>query len=264
MDLYGTFSLSGFVLTNSTPYSCSADYNLSGQYGKTDSIAKTYTNLPVNHFYTVVRFNIMFMGTWTSSEMIVATLDGAQSSWNYSCPSTTEALCTATDCMRAYQMEGNHTNTNLTVMIKSIMLGAPPTQAWGVKDLVVGLKMCHPSCMTCYGAKSSECYSCQVGFYLTGNTCVDKCPFFVISSSQYCIEACPSVYYQFGTVCELCHSKCSTCKGPADTDCITRYDGQSGWEDNKEMWIVLIILALIIVGCLIYFLVKHYRNKSII
>lgn len=80
--------------------------------------------------------------------------------------------------MRTYQMEGNHTNTNLTVRIAAS--GVLAGTSWGVKDLLVVMRMCDVGCVTCFGGNASQCYKCQPGYYLLGNTCVDKCPFYVV------------------------------------------------------------------------------------
>jgi hypothetical protein len=98
------FTLDGFQTNSPILYNCTTSYPLSGNYGTGSYLAKTYSELPIGHYYVMVKFNVAYMGTWTSTDMIAVNVDGNQSSWNYSCsqPALSEALCTATDCIRSY------------------------------------------------------------------------------------------------------------------------------------------------------------------
>ena len=63
--------------------------------------------------------------------------------------------------------------------------------------------ICVDNCDLCYN--TLECQDCSPGYYLT--------------PSKLCSEACPTGYYPNGEVCEKCHSNCSECTGPSNSDC---------------------------------------------
>lgn len=68
---------------------------------------------------------------------------------------------------------------------------------------------CHYSCKTCStGSTSSACDTCEATAKRTyTNTTAKTCP-------------CNGGYYDAGVaVCQICHSTCKTCNGPANTDC---------------------------------------------
>ena len=69
---------------------------------------------------------------------------------------------------------------------------------------------CVNNCDLCY--KTSECQDCSPGYYLT--------------PSKLCSAVCPSGYYPNGEVCEECHSDCSECTGPSNSECTACTDSK--------------------------------------
>ena len=53
----------GYQATKTTPETCDI-YTLSGANVAGDSIQKTFTGLPTNHYAVVVRFNAGLIGKW--------------------------------------------------------------------------------------------------------------------------------------------------------------------------------------------------------
>lgn len=193
-ELASTIDLTGYSTNNPVPYNCTASYPLSGQYSSGDYLAKRYTGLPVGHYYAIVRFTIAYMGVWTSTDMFAVVVDGVQKSWNYSC-GTNQAICTVSDCIRQYETKQNHSSTEINFNVTASMVGSPPTQSWGIREILIAVRTCHASCMTCYGPKATSCYSCQPDHFIEGLACVPACPHFTVRSMGVCLETCPDSYY---------------------------------------------------------------------
>jgi hypothetical protein len=222
--LASSINLSSFQTNNPTPYNCTAAYPLSGSYSSGDYLAKTYDNLlPASHYYLVVRFNMAFMGSWLNTDMLAATVDGFQKVWNYSC-NTNQAICTTSDCIRQYEVQRNHSSTSLSLNITATIANSPPTQSWGIREILIAVRICDSSCLTCYGPKANQCYSCQPNYFILGTACVVVCPHFTVRSVAVCLEDCPDSYYSSQMDCEMCHPDCATCRGPESSDCITSFD----------------------------------------
>ena len=80
----------------------------------------------------------------------------------------------------------------------------PANQYWGIHDLMIVIRTCHSQCLTCYGPLNSECLTCSEGFYLEGNTCVEKCSFLSLKDKKQCVEVCPPGYFLDGASCGTC------------------------------------------------------------
>lgn len=263
-DLSGSIDLSTFQSSSPAAYNCTSAYPLSGRYGSTDYLAKQYTGLPVNHYYLIVRFSMAYMGTWANTDMFAVTVDNFQKVWNYSC-NTNQAICTTSDCIRPYEVSLNHSATTANFNVTATMAGTPPTQSWGIREIIVAVRTCHPYCLTCYGPNSSQCYSCQPNYFLSGTACVNACPHFTVRSVAVCLETCPDSYYSNEMDCEMCHESCATCRGPNSTNCITSFDSSAGrkFSDNLELWIFLIVLAVVLSGGTIwYFFARRKRLQE--
>lgn len=68
---------------------------------------------------------------------------------------------------------------------------------------------CHSTCLTCSGATSDICTSCDsvgANAYMLNGVCVARCP-----SEGYYVDA--------NRVCLPCHSSCRRCAGPRATEC---------------------------------------------
>lgn len=83
VDLTAPISLSGWATSQPVPFSCGA-YGLSGLYGMGDYLSKTF-QVGVPHYLLKVRFVVAFMGSWSSTEGIVASIDGKNQSFLYTC-----------------------------------------------------------------------------------------------------------------------------------------------------------------------------------
>jgi len=50
-------------------------------------------------------------------------------------------------------------------------------EEFGFKNIQITVDViCTPECATCFGNANTQCYSCNNGWYLSGNTCVTTCP----------------------------------------------------------------------------------------
>jgi len=76
----------GYVMTNSTPYSCSFTYNISNissatllynfpaKMVSTDYIYKTFA-IAQPHYYVGIRFSIAFIGVWSATDYLKLMID---------------------------------------------------------------------------------------------------------------------------------------------------------------------------------------------
>ena len=70
---------------------------------------------------------------------------------------------------------------------------------------------CHSACLTCFGEDTTQCLSCQSGY-------------FFLQSSSACLSSCPTGYWtdmskNTKNICTSCHHSCTSCTGPASTQC---------------------------------------------
>lgn len=88
-------SIFGYSTSNPSFLTCN-NYTFSGQYVATDYLYKNFTNIPLNHYALVVRFNVAFLGTWTSSQGLRLFLQDDEQNinfdYNYSC-AVVENIC---------------------------------------------------------------------------------------------------------------------------------------------------------------------------
>jgi len=62
-------TLFGYTSSQYTPVTCT-NYTFSGQYTNSDYIFKNFTNIPLNHYALVVRFNVGYIGTWSNTDYL--------------------------------------------------------------------------------------------------------------------------------------------------------------------------------------------------
>jgi hypothetical protein len=96
-DLPNTnMALTGYSSSKTTTITCT-NYTFSGQYTNQDYISKNFTNIPLNHYSIIVRFNVGYIGTWTLNDSLRLTLqDSAQSQfydYRYYCVDNVENIC---------------------------------------------------------------------------------------------------------------------------------------------------------------------------
>lgn len=60
-------SLVGYSSSKANPYVCSI-YTFSGKYVNSDYLSKNFTGIGANHYELVIRFNVGYIGTWSSSD----------------------------------------------------------------------------------------------------------------------------------------------------------------------------------------------------
>ncbi len=158
----------------------------------------------------IARFNIAFMGIWSTTDVIIVNVDDSPHSFAYSC-GYPESICTppasGIDCIKIKQINSTHnTSSALITFSSSIITSSSILQSWGLKDLMIILKTCHAYCVSCYGPAATQCLICAAGYYLIGNDCVSSCPIYHIPNLNLCTSKCPSNYYV-----DLSTSSCQIC-----------------------------------------------------
>ena len=143
--------------------------------------------------------------------------------------------------------------------------------SWGIKELIVAAKLCHPYCETCYDGTSSGCLSCASGYYLQGNVCRKSCngDMYQISDLRSCVSTCPSYYYSYVDSntnvksCQKCQSGCMICSG---SNICQAWENQEAyvpntWSDKIQFWVLLIIVVLAILSFVIYKVIEKLMKK---
>jgi hypothetical protein len=234
----------------------------------------------------VIRFNVGYIGTWGATDALQLEVnDGYNSSfynWEYigcglctaannSSIPCTQNLCSiqGTDCVKIKEFKIQHNASYLTLKWTSLTTQNDPNiQNWGIKDHSITAKTCHRYCNQCFGEKVSECYTCSAGYFLSGNTCVSKCPNLAILNTNNCVDACPVGYYHnpLNNYCESCISGCSFCSG--SNNCLlwengSNNSGDDTWSKNIAVWVVMIVGGVGIIGLLLWkFIIKKYLIKE--
>ncbi|KAL4464822.1 hypothetical protein ABPG74_011383 [Tetrahymena malaccensis] len=99
-------------------------------------------------------------------------------------------------------------------------------------------------CQSCNGPSSSNCLSCNTGyFYLPDTqTCYSICPipYFSHFTQPNCLLSCPTSYIQplYGDPqsrkCLNCDVSCQKCSGPTNLNCISCAQGYYSYNQNKS------------------------------
>lgn len=257
-----SMDLTGFITSNPTPVTC-PNYTLSGEYTANDYIGKNYTNIPLNHYALVVRFEIAYIGTWTTHmDYLQMALTDSQGTTvnNFSYVATTfDSVCGGppTDAIRIKEFIIQHNTSSAFVNFSALTTSTnPAVQYWAVKDLIVAAKMCHSFCSTCYGPNASQCLTCSTNYYLQGNVCVKNCAesLLLIVDKKECVAACPVTYYQQNNSCLVCPTGCLICSAfdrcqawNTDESVAPNY-----WKDKMEFWILIIIILIGVSVFLVY------------
>ena len=74
---------------------------------------------------------------------------------------------------------------------------------------------CDCSCLTCSGATSEKCLTCDTNDPENGWLLIER---------SSCHETCPADSYVFSPSqkkCSICHSECKTCDGPNNNNCLS-------------------------------------------
>jgi len=62
-------SLAGYTSSKLSTTTCT-NYTLSGEYTNQDFIYKNFTGIPLNHYQLIIRYNVGYIGTWSSSDYL--------------------------------------------------------------------------------------------------------------------------------------------------------------------------------------------------
>ncbi|EAR99196.2 leishmanolysin family protein (macronuclear) [Tetrahymena thermophila SB210] len=90
--------------------------------------------------------------------------------------------------------------------------------------------LCHSQCSSCFGELSTQCYKCNLGFELQGNSCVEyTCDPICGTCNGSRHDQCTSCYQDktlIGTTCvHSCNSTCKTCVNQNDPNsCLSCFD----------------------------------------
>lgn len=169
--------ISSYSTNKPTTQTCSI-YTVSGQYTAGDYIQKTFSGIPLNHYQLIVRFGVGYIGTWNYADTMQIKIESSTYTWQYGSCSDAQALCSSSsaDCIKIKEYVISHDTSTLALNFTSLISEVDPNvQYWGIKDLVIGIRLCHARCETCFGPNYSDCASCSAGFYLLGNLCVPQC-----------------------------------------------------------------------------------------
>lgn len=138
-------------------------------------------------------------------------------------------------------------------------------QFWGVKDLLVTVKLCDSTCQTCNDPNSNNCTSCTPGLYLVGTLCIITCPTLTLPALGLCVNSCPAYYFinSQNNYCEPCALGCQIC---------TAIDNCQVWDalsnpkslfyDKMAVWIILVMFGVFLMGVLIWFLISRCKGKT--
>lgn len=170
-------SLTGYSSSSLIPQQCS-NYTLSGHYITHDYIAKNFTNIPPNHYAIIIRFSIVSIGNWTNQSITLITNDTYtlnSYSFPYICTDPDDICDQGTmDCIKAHDVILPHNTTSLIVNFTTNYTFID-NQFWGINNLIIAAKLCHPYCLLCFGGNQSQCFSCAENNYLQGNYCQKQC-----------------------------------------------------------------------------------------
>jgi hypothetical protein len=262
-------SLFGYSTSSPVPLVCN-NYTFSGQYAAGDYLFKNFTGIPINHYALVVRFNVGFMGSWSSSDGLRLRLEDDEQTidfdYNYGC-SIVENICNeaypTSDCIRIKEKTLAHNATFLALNFSARTTQTDPNlQSWGIKDLLLAAKMCHSACDLCFGPANSDCLSCALGFYLQGNVCLPACDlgYYKVDDQRLCVKTCPAGYYLDAPSksCLHCAPGCLVC---ANAQLCQAWEDQpakvdNNWTDKMEFWILLIVIAVLVVAYVAYRIAK--------
>jgi len=133
-------SLFGYTSSNPTPHTCT-NYTFSGQYTANDYISKNFSGIPLNHYALVIRYNVGYLGNWSSTDYLRLNLQDNKQSIDYDhhyyCD-VIENLCNesynSTDCIRIREFTMVH-NTSYVFLNFSALTNEtdPNIQFWGIK-----------------------------------------------------------------------------------------------------------------------------------
>ena len=230
------FVPTGFVSTSPIiPTSCvgsdSFTYYFLGPFVANNYVYKAFAGLGTNHYQVDVLWSFGIFGGWTGEQLSAIFTDGngivtQMPNQGQDCTGVPVINCNAlstSSCFVNKKLPIIHSTDFLSVNFSSMgsaISTSSPLKSWGVKDLLIVVSKCDPSCLTCFGSLATNCMSCQSGLYLQGSICILNCPFYTMPATGTCITSCPAYYYinKYNNFCEPCPINCPTCLN--STTCI--------------------------------------------
>jgi hypothetical protein len=202
--MYSSFTPVGYQ-SNSTlsVVKCTGlfDYYMLGTLGSSSYVQKTYTKLGVNHYQLTVLYGYALMGTTAWSQQLkLQLIDGGGTVTN----NLQTPTCTPdglSGCLWSAGCYQNYAVSNLahswdTLSLNFSLSGTLSAgQAWGIRDIIIILTTCDPSCGTCSGPAASNCLTCATGLYFSGTICIASCPYLTMPDSNICVISCPAYYF---------------------------------------------------------------------
>ena len=136
------------------------------------------------------------------------------------CPTTT-----TNDAIRSLSLNITHTAMSLTINLTTsapsttIKAGQMPSQKtpkpyWGIRDVIINIDTCDPSCATCSGPDPHQCLSCfSNAIHSLSGLCVCNIGFYMDFPINCIKSPC--------SICSLCHISCLSCSGGSSKACIS-------------------------------------------
>lgn len=202
--MYQTFTPTGYTSNNSlSVVKCtgSFDYYMLGTLGSNSYVTKTFTGLGVNHYQVSVLYGYALLGStaWTQ-QLSLQLIDGTGTIitdlQTPSCAATTLSGCLySAGCYQSYSKSSMVYSSDSLTLNFSLSTTLSAGQAWGIRDIVIILALCDPSCATCTSNAPNTCLTCASGYYFSGILCVSICPFYTLPETGNCVTSCPVNYF---------------------------------------------------------------------
>jgi hypothetical protein len=199
-------------------------------FGSSVELERTYFLKNIPHYSLVFSFDFIKIDDWDKEDFVSFFLDGDE----YGPIKLEEALQTKEECgqtttsgtsaeyLKEYTFTlPSHTANTLEVKIKSHLNGAATTKSWGIKNITISLKNCHPSCASCDGETSENCNKCydNAGFKQgQPKTCACHDNFYLKFAAGDWLNSCS--FSNTCAACERCHHTCDLCAGASESSCI--------------------------------------------
>ena len=133
--------------------------NITGS-GNTTFFDSAGCSLP--HYQLRIIVWIILIDEWQGSDTIKVTLEGNQTkTQTRNSRQSSEKVCgnngNSEDYVRFDQTYTHNTSNNYTIDIYS----SNTNSKWGIREVMVLAKLCHPACLSCFGSLVSQCTSCD-------------------------------------------------------------------------------------------------------
>lgn len=187
MDVWGEppSSTSGWTTSVGSSYTstCNGQTIIGGHlvFGKNDYATKTFSGLP-GHNTVTIQWDAYLIDSWDAGDGYIVKVDetgiysriylmGSNSSTNYC------GVSGWSDYIYTQSKTISHNSTTLKLDFIVEVDELADNEAFGFKNVKITVDViCTPACATCFGNDITECYSCNSGWFLNGNTCMNPCP----------------------------------------------------------------------------------------